>query len=129
MSKYQTTMYNRFKRVERGLNSLYRRIIQDQVSFKEYMERREEYFETTKFDRERLTQYYTGKLSGISDTWWNRIQQDEVVWLHSWETKSGQTLYSREWHDVPKKLRYDKKKFKSSHYWKGTCKEWSSTAD
>jgi hypothetical protein len=118
ISKRQTTQYNHFCKVRDSLYDLFRQTQTFQLNFNEYLELKKKKF-TDHPSRKKLNQYYTGCLSGIESTFFHLIQTEKVEWLHSYKTRSGNTIYKKSWEQVP--LSYRKKpqrKIQSNHYWK-----------
>lgn len=74
MSKYQDVMYNRFKRVESSLKNIFSKTEHYHLSIDQYIELRNKEVYDSNHDYERLNNYYRGKLEGIHEMLFDRLQ-------------------------------------------------------
>ena len=121
MSKYQTTMYNRFNRVKRSLESYYSTTLICEPTFEKMLDSKTDYRERVRHDKDRLNMYYLGKISGIDDTLFHNIQRNKVIWKHYLYTIKGDIIFYDKWERIPE----DCAKvglFCSGHFWKESLK-------
>lgn len=125
-SKWVTTQYNHFQTAKAVLLDSYRHAKIFHMTCNEFVtERSAKVYETNSYKR--LSQYYKGKLSGISDTLFEQIQTELVEWKHYYKNRAGRIVYVSRWEKMPKYIR-EGNLFSSNHFWKGTTKPWGRTA-
>jgi len=118
MSKYQTTMYNRYQRVNRKVSGILSMVQQLSLDHDRLLKEMKKVYDSS--DYKKLNQYYKGFIAGkyeaIRDSWhYDRSNPNKVKWFHT----VGEDFYEK-WSDIPEDIRYDNKKFRSGHYWSET---------
>ena len=119
MTKYSTTQYNKFKRIESVIYDVYRQAKTWQHSLEELMEAQKKYLNHP--EKEALPQYYQGKLSGIADVFFGIIQTKELKWLMYYTNRADRVVYVKKWEHLPKYIR-NNGNFNGNHFWKNPIK-------
>jgi hypothetical protein len=77
-TKYQTTEFNRCKRVETHLQSIYSQVIAYRLTHEQLLNKLSELYQTT--DYKKLTPYYQGYVSGLRKGLNDDIWRNHLAW-------------------------------------------------
>ncbi len=131
-SKYANTEYNRYQRVARVLHDIYGSAIAFHLHFDDFLARKQAMHESP--DYKRLTSYYLGKISGVSDVLWSQLygcyNGNKPPLMHVNIGPDGRVFpeFSDAWHC--ESIEY-KSSLKCEHVWRapymkdGTLRYWS----
>lgn len=119
-SKHTNTEYNRYQRLNCALRDIYSSAIAFSSSFDEFLGRKRALYAS--WDYQKLTNYYRGKLDGVSETLWAMLYGShngaKPPLMHVNIGPDGRVFpeFSEDW--LPESSEY-KSSMKCEHVWRG----------